>query len=137
MPDFPITALLTFDDAPSYDEICTIVIAGLLCDKRFERFRSVPVEAPGGALAWQVLPHVDVARHVSAREVPSEASLRAAVDALLVEPFPPSEPLWRVSLLTSRDRARAVLLIQVRAGGPSGTGEGRGPGSERSISFGT
>merc|ERR1719409_1658705 len=70
----------------------------------FDRLRSRVASFFGrkGQYMWAETP-VDpdeLMEHVSRREVGSEAEMRAAMDALIVDPLDVSRPLWDITVLT-------------------------------------
>jgi diacylglycerol O-acyltransferase len=99
-PDFPLVTFFALDRAPT-DEDLTTTMRKIVS---FDRLRSRVASFFGrkGQYMWAETP-VDpdeLMEHVSRREVGSEAEMRAAMDALIVDPLDVSRPLWDITVLT-------------------------------------
>jgi WS/DGAT/MGAT family acyltransferase len=77
----------------------------------FPRFRTIPVEMPGGAF-WQADPQFDIARHVVATTLPGRAGrqqLEAFVSRQASSPLDPSRPRWQFHLVDNFDGGSAIV----------------------------
>jgi diacylglycerol O-acyltransferase / wax synthase len=105
-----ITALLAFDDAPSFDEVTRFVRERLLAHRRFRQFVH---ESPLGPPTWVLAEDVDLGRHLlrSRLSAPGgDAELRRAVSVIASTPLARDLPLWRIHYLEGYGAGAALVV---------------------------
>jgi WS/DGAT/MGAT family acyltransferase len=107
-----ITSLLTFDKAPSFQEIEALYRDRVLAERRFrQRVVEPRLEAP----YWEEVPRVDLAwhlHHVALPDPGGDEELVQLVSELGSMPLPREQPLWQTHLI-DRYKGGAALVTRL------------------------
>ncbi|MCA9598902.1 MAG: wax ester/triacylglycerol synthase family O-acyltransferase [Myxococcales bacterium] len=106
-----ITALLTFEQAPEFNDVERLVSERLLEDPRF-RQRVVPPALPLGTPSWEMDPHFDLHNHLHRRALPTpgdDRALEELLSELTSSRLDPDRPLWQLHYVERGDRGAAIV----------------------------